>query len=289
MTYKKGLAPLIIVLIVALGLAAGTTAGYAFREPIKKAVKGQTTADEIKNAVEKEVTKIKSGQSKFEIEGIATGVDATNKIITVKVKSSTDSVKELRLSETPITVSDSAKIKMGDKKDLKIADIPINSQVHVGGTISNGKFTATKIEVQKEDADENAKAEKTNFEVGGTIKEVGTDQITITVTTANKLAKDQKGKDLTIKVTSGTEIEKGDSNVAISDIKASDNVEVSGTIENSVYTASKVEVKVKEEGEKLEESKDSTEDIKKSNDSSNSETENKNKNSEDSSSDKKND
>ena len=246
--FKKGIAPVVIVLIVALGLAAGATAGYTFREQIKKAVKGKTTQDEINDAVNAE----KLGQSKFELEGVTTEVDAGTKVINVKIKSSTDSIKELRLSDAPIAVSDTADITFGSTKDLKIADIPINAQVHVGGTIKDGALTATKVIIQKEDADENGKAEKDRFAVGGIVKEVGSNKLVVTVATANKLAKDQKGKDLTIKVDSSTTIEKGDSAITLSDIKADDNVQVTGTIVSSEYIASKIEVKVQEKAGELE-------------------------------------
>ena len=248
MTYKKGLAPVAIVLIVALAIAAGTGVGYAFREPIKKAIKGETTQDEISKAVEAS----KKGQSKFELEGIATSIDATNSIVTVKIKSSTDSIKEMRLSEAPIIVSKTTTITNGELKDQKITDIPIDSQVHVGGTIADGKLTATKVIVQKENANENSQA--TRFTIGGIVKEVGTDNIVVTATTANKSANSQKGKDLTISVAAPTQIEKGNLTIALSDIKVGDEVQVIGTIESSSYIASKIEVKVKEQAEVLKES-----------------------------------
>ena len=244
--YHKGIAPLIIVLLIALGLAAGTTTGYAFREPLKKAITGKSTDDELTEKLNQAETE----KSKFELEGIATSVDATNSILTVKVKSSTNSIEELRLSETPITVSNSATIQFGDQKDLKIADIPIDSQVHVGGTITSGKLTATKVLVQKE----NGTAEKQdNFQVGGTVKEVGTDKLVVTVKTANSGLKDEKGKDITIAVVIGTKIEKGNTVIALKDIQVGDEVQTEG-YKADLYTANKIEVKVKEKAEVLQES-----------------------------------
>lgn len=250
---NKGIAPIIIVLIVALGLIGGTAVGYEFREPIKKAIQGKTSSDEIKEAVNKAKEELELGKKKFELEGVTTSVDASAKSITVKIKSSTNSIKEMRLSEAPITVSDTAEINSGSTKDLKIVDIPINAQVHVGGTIKSGLLAATKVIIQKEDADESSQAEKTHFALGGTVKEVKSDSIVVTVSTANKLAKDQKGKDLTIKVNSSTVVEKGDSAIALSDVKADDSVQVNGVIENTEYIASKIEVKVKEQAGELEE------------------------------------
>jgi len=249
---RKGFAPIVVVLLIALGLVGGTAIGYEFREPIKKMIRGKTTDDEIKEAVGEATAKLEEGKSKFELEGITTSVDAVGKSIVVKIKSSTDSIKELRLSEVPITVADAAEINSGSTKDLKITDIPINAQVHVGGEVKDGSLTATKIIIQKGDADESGSAQQTRFAVGGTVKEVKSDSIIVTVSTANKLAKDQKGKDLTIKVSSTTVIEKGDLTIALSDVKANDNVQVTGTIENTVYNASKIEVKIQEEAGELE-------------------------------------
>ncbi|OGD56939.1 hypothetical protein A2V71_02980 [Candidatus Berkelbacteria bacterium RBG_13_40_8] len=246
MTYKQGLAPLAIVLIVTLCLAAGTATGYAFREPIQKAITGKSTDEELTEKLNQAETE----KSKFELEGIATSVDATNSILTVKVKSSTDSIKELRLSEAPISVASSATIQSGDQKSLKIADIPIDSQVHVSGAISEGKLTATKILIQKENGLEK---QGDNFALGGTVKEVGTDSLVLTVKTANAKVKDQKGKDVTIKVTDVTIIEKGDSVIALSDVKTDDDIQAIGVIVKEEYSATKIEVKIKEQAGTLEE------------------------------------
>lgn len=249
----KGIAPLVIILLVALGLAGGAAAGYEFREPIKKLVKGQTTAEEIKQAVEAEAAKLAAGKSKFELEGVATTVDTAAKIVTVKIKSSTNSIKELRLSETPVIITDTTKIISGSTENLKIADIPINSQVHVAGTIGKeGQLTGTRVVIQKDDASDSAK-EATTFMVFGTVKSVASDSVTVTVAAANKSAKEQKGKDLEIKVAAATAIEKNHAAIALSDIKANDRVKVEGSFENSVYTASKIEVKVEEKATEIEE------------------------------------
>ena len=156
------------------------------------------------------------------------------------------------MTEAPILVSDEAKIIFGAKEDLKIADIPINSQVHVGGTLSDGKLTATKIIIQKEDVDEGKNANK-EFEIRGTVKTVNDGNIVVTVSSARKSLNSRRGQDVTIKVTSTTVIEKNEATIVISDIKVSDEVEVEGVIEaNDVFIASKIEVKVEEEAGELE-------------------------------------
>ncbi|MBM2820891.1 MAG: hypothetical protein HW405_651 [Candidatus Berkelbacteria bacterium] len=250
MTKRSGIASIIVAILIAAGLIGGTGVGYAFREPLKKMIKGQSTQEEIDEAVENELTK--SGQSKFELEGVSSGVDTVEKIVTVKIKSSTDSIKELQLSETPIKISDTARIQMGNQKDLKIADIPINSQVHMGGTIAGGILTAEKVLIQKEDVDEQGEGEGKKFEVSGIVKSVGTDSITVNVSAASKKAKSQRGKDLEIKIISTTVIEKSDVTIALTDIKVSDGVEIEGVVNKDAYTASKIEVKVPEEGETID-------------------------------------
>ncbi len=252
MSLKKGIAPVLIVILVAVGLIGGAAAGYEFREPIKKAIQGKSTSEEINSAVEDAKDEIAKGKDKFELEGVTTDVDSSGKKITVKIKSSTDSIKEMRLSDTPITLTDVTKIKSGSEDTLKIADIPINAQVHVGGTISDGVLTATKVEIQKDDVGENGNVEKTDFIVGGTVKSTGASSIIVTVATANKLAKDQKGKDLTIKVDSLTIIEKGHSSINLADLKAGDTVQIKGVIDATNYIAAQIKVKVQEEAGELE-------------------------------------
>lgn len=252
MSMKKGIAPVLIVILIAVGLIGGAAAGYEFREPIKKAIQGKSTSEEVSDAVENAKDEIAKGKDKFELEGVTIDVDSANKKITVKIKSSTDSIKEMRLSETPITLTDTTKIKSGSEDALKIADIPINAQVHVGGTISEGVLTATKVEIQKDDIDETGNAEKTDFIIGGTVKSTGASSIIVTVATANKLAKDQKGKDLTIKVDSSTVIEKSHSSIKLADLKAGDTVQIKGVIDATNYIAAQIKVKVQEEAGELE-------------------------------------
>lgn len=265
MVFQKGIAPLVVILLIVLGLLGGTTAGYEFREPIKKMIKGQTTADEIKEAVSSETAKLEAGKSKFELEGVATSVDVTNKILTVKIKSSTSSIKEMRLSETPIAVLDTVQITNGSNTKATISDIPINSKVHVGGTIKEGKLTATTVIIQKESALEKA---GDNFVIGGTVKEVGDNKLVVTVKTANAKVKDQKGTDATIVATVGTVIQKGETNIALSEIKVGDEVKIEGYLAD-ILTANKIEVKVKEQATELKETETSTKAIESNNSNSN--------------------
>jgi len=243
--FHKGIAPIVIILLMTLGIAGGTAAGYVFREPIKKAVSGLTTTEEIDLAVEKAQT----GQSEFELEGIVASIDDANNIVNVKIKSSTNSIKELRLSETPITVATDAKINSASKNDLILTDIPLDSRVHVGGSIINGKLTANKIIIQKEDATE-AKGEK--FSVGGSVKETGVGEITVDVKTANSKAKDKKGASLVIKTDATTIIEKADIVILLTEIKVGDEIQANGVISNNEYLANKIEVKIKEKAGELE-------------------------------------
>lgn len=251
----KGIAPLLVILIVAAGLVGGTAAGYGMREKIKKAFNGKTTADEIQEAIDEEITKL--DKDKFELEGVVASVDVSASKITVKIKSSTNSIKELRLSETPVEINSATKISFNSEQNLKIGDIPINSQVHVGGTLSDGKLTAAKVIVQKEDASEGQGERKNKeFEIGGAIKAVEAGQIVVGVTSASRSANSQKGKDLTIKITSSTMIEKNNQSIEVLSLEVDDQIEVEGIVENDVYTASKIEVSVEEEAGELEEETD---------------------------------
>jgi len=260
METQKAFAPLFIIILVAAGLIGGTATGYAFREPIKKAVSGKSTTEEIDEAVgqakeqQKEeysdttANQAAAGQSKFELEGVVTALDITGKILTVKIKSSTDSIKELRLSETPIALSATLKIVNGSIESATISDIPLNSQVHVGGTIAEGKLTAAKVTIQKEEVAASSK----HFSIGGTVASVGADSMIIKVSTANNSAKANKGKDIVVKISAATVIEKSDQAIAITDIKAGDSIHITGVITNDIYTAAKIVVNVKEEAGKIE-------------------------------------
>jgi hypothetical protein len=252
MTKRPAIAPLIVAILVAAGLIGGVTAGYVFREPLKKMIKGVTTEEEIEQAIDNELAKI--GQNKFELEGVVSSVDVAAKTINVKIKSSTNSIKELQLTEAPIIIADDAQIQNGNEHNLKIGDIPINSQVHVGGIIESGILTADKVLIQKEDVDEQGQGQSKKFELSGTVKVVGTTSLTVNVTAANRRANSQRGKDLEIKVTSTTVIEKEDITIALANINVGDEVEIEGVIDGNEYTAVKIEVRVSEEGETIESS-----------------------------------
>jgi len=304
MKKHKGIAPIIIAIIIALGLAAGATAGYVYREPLKKAISGTNTAEEIQEAIDS----FKLGQSKFELEGIVTSVNTvvpevtttpspslstspsispsispsstptptTSNTIVVKIKSSTNSIENLRLSETPIVVLSTTKIISGSNSDAAFADILIDAQVHVGGTIKDGVLTATKVIIQKEDA--TTENDKTNdkFVVSGAVKTVGTDSLTVTVSSANKKAKDKKGQDLAIKIASSTIIEKADLTITLADVKVGDEVQVKGTVTDDIYTAANIVVKATQQAEELEEEQNTNQNQGDSNKNKETETEKNN-------------
>lgn len=252
MRTKQGFIPLVVLLVVALGLIGGAAVGYGLREPIKKAIEGKTTDQQIQDAVDQSKAEEAAAATKFELEGVVTAIDTTASTVTVHVQSSTDSVKTLRLTDVPVVVAATAKISFGDKKNLKVGDILLNSKVHLSGTITNGILTATSIEVQKEEAATPAPEVKTtHFEVEGVVKAVAADNLTVTVSSANKAAKDKKSQDVTIKVASSTVFEKSDANIALTDIQAGDKVNVEGVIDNNTYTAAKIEVNVAEHASEI--------------------------------------
>jgi hypothetical protein len=264
--FHKGIAPVILVLLVALGLAGGASAGYVWREPIKKALTGTTTSEDI----DKIVDQTKLGQSKFELEGVATSIDNTNSIINVSIKSSSASIKQMRLSNTPILVEKTTIISNSNKKDLKLIDVPIESKVHIAGVVNDGQLSATKITIQKDEANQNV---NNRFAVGGTVKEIGETELKIEVKTANSKVKDQKGKEITIKTDSTTIIEKADAIVLLSDVKVDDEVQISGVIVEEEYLASKIEIKVKEKAGELELEEESNSNQNQRDSSKNKETE----------------
>ena len=287
---SKGIAPVVIVILIALGLAGGATLGYTYREPIKKAISGVNTAEEIQTAIDN----FKLGQSKFELEGIVTSVNTvvpesttiisptptssstltptssptvsptpapsattnpsvTNNTIIVKIKSSTNSIENLRLSETPIIVPSNVSIASSSNPKVTFADILIDSQIHVGGTIKDGVLTATKIIIQKEDATTEDNKNNDKFVISGVIKTIGTDNIIVTVSSANKKVKDKKGQDLNIKITSTTIIEKADLTISMADLKIGDEVQIKGIVATDIYSASDIVVKATEKAGELEE------------------------------------
>jgi hypothetical protein len=248
----KGWASSIGVAFVVLGLVGGAAAGYTFREPIKKALTGKNTKEEIANAVEE----AGKGASKFQLEGVTTAVDVAGNTVTVKIKASTDSIKEMRLSDTPVTISSSANITQGSEQDLKIADIPIGAQVHMGGEVKDGTLTADNVIIQKEET-----VPGKSFEIEGIIKNIGSDNIIVDVTAADRGNLAKRDKDVTIQISSSTIIEKEDVIVTLSDIAVGDNVKVEGSVEKKVYLAAKVVIVVSEEGAKLEDN-DQGEDFK---------------------------
>lgn len=264
--YHKGIAPVIIIILVALGLAGGASAGYVWREPIKKTLTGTTTSEDI----DKIVDQTKLGQSQYELEGIVVSIDSENSLLTVNIKSSTASVKQLRLSDTPITIQKTTAISNASQKDLELSDIPIESQVHISGVITDGQLSATKIIIQKDEANQNV---NNRFAVGGTIKEIGENELKIEVRTANSKAKDQKGSTITVKIDAVTVIEKAKAVILFSDVKVDDEAQVTGVVNEDEYLASKIEIKVKEKAGNLELEQESNSNQNQGNSTKNQETE----------------
>ena len=248
----KGLASAVGIVFIVVGLFVGATAAYAGREPIKKVLTGKNTEEEIDEAVEN----AGKGQSKFQLEGITTAVDTGANIVTVKIKASTNSIKEMRLSETPISIASSASISQGDEQNLTVADIPIGAQVHIGGEIKDGTLTADKVIIQKETANQGK-----NFEIEATVKEISGDSMVVTVKASDRANENSKDKDLTIEIMPLTVIEKEGVTVTATDIAAGDKVQIEGTKFGKTYRAAKITVMINEEGAKLDDA-DQGEDFK---------------------------
>lgn len=236
---ERGIAPIIIALIALLTATVGTTAGVLYKDDIETVLTGgestteeQTTADQA------------AGKSKFELVGTVSNVNIDGNKITVKVKSGSNTISTYKNNEVTITLSSDIRIVYKDKTTPTIADIPIGAQIQVGGTITGGALTATKIEVQKEEAKESTS--QTKFELNGTVKSVGNGELVITVKSTNKLTASFRGKDATVKTAANTVITKDDGQVALSEIAAGDKVHVSGVYKDNILTAAKISAESKE-------------------------------------------
>ncbi len=260
---KNGFSTVAIILLVAAGLLGGGVIGYEFREPIRRAavnvgsslgIADTTTSNNTSSSI------ASTSAVQFEIEGTTAEVNVSSGTVVVNVKSSTDNVKELRLSQVPVLVTGSTGITFGDNKNLKLADIPLNSKIHIHGSLVSGIFAASKIEIQKEDSStEAATDQSTEFEIQGTVQSVASDGVTLAVTAANKAVKNQIGATVTLKVTSVTSIEKNDSHIAVTGLVVGDKLKAEGKIISGFYTVSSIEVKVTEKADTISESTNQTE------------------------------
>ncbi|MDO8513278.1 MAG: hypothetical protein Q7S37_02145 [bacterium] len=243
--YSRGMAPLLTVLIVLLAATFGTTAGVKYKNDINKVLVGQSNQQAL-DSEESEGTDNGQalGKSKFELNGTVTAIDAAESTITVKIKSSTNSVKTLKDSETAIKLAADARVVYKGKTDPTLADIPIGAKVQIGGTISDSILTGTKVEVQKEEA--KTVLNQTKFELNGTVAAVGTGELTVAIKSANKLISSIKGSTVTIKTAANTIIEEGDGQITLADIGVGDKVHVSGIYKDSVLTAARIVVAFEE-------------------------------------------
>lgn len=238
---QKGIAPALMVLILAIVLGAGVAVG-AYKEQIKNFITGNEPANNQTNQAQ--------GLDKFELEGVITAIDTGSQKISVQVKSSTKSIAAMRNSDVQISTTSTTTIVYKDQENPRLEDIPLDAQVHVGGEIKDTGLVATKIIVQKEEAG----TQSTRFHLQGTVKAVSSDKLTVTVKNANKLARDQKGKDVEIRVTSNTIIIKDDAQITLADIDVDDKVNIQGILKDNVFTASKIVVAVPQKSGELEES-----------------------------------
>ena len=95
---QKGIIPLIVGIVIAVVLVAGVGAGSAIF--IKNKIAEEKAQTELKSVsgsdkVE-EIEQTASGKLKFELEGTLTSVNPTNRVVVVKIKSSSDSIASLR-------------------------------------------------------------------------------------------------------------------------------------------------------------------------------------------------
>ena len=259
----KGLGGLAVIIIIAIGLLGGTAAGYTFRKDIQKAIKGKTELEQQEEEHQQEIESVKLGHTKFELQGTTTAVDTSGSKINVKVKVPSDAIKELKELEVPITIDVNTSIKFGSET-LEIAGIPINSKIHISGTISDDGLLAEKIVVQKEEDDDLVK-NGNEFGVNGIVVSLASGSLEVEVTAADKGQKKNIGKTITISVSTLTNIEKDEQPIVLADIVVGDKIEISGIFKANSYTAVKIEV----EDPEVEEAEDEAETTTKSNGASN--------------------
>jgi Cu/Ag efflux protein CusF len=113
---------------------------------------------------------------------------------------------------------------------ITLADIKVGDEVEAEGTLADAQtLNATKIQVENPNEIEN----DDEAEIKGTVKSVGTSSLVVTTS---------KG-DITVMVDSSTEIRRHGDHLALSDIKAGNQVEAEGTmIDPQTLKAKKISV-----------------------------------------------
>ncbi len=167
---------------------------------------------------------------KFELTGVVSAVDSTAKTVTVKSVKGNKIVRG-KTEVVVMVVTDTKITKNG--KQATLADIKVRDTVQAKGALDGEKLVATKI---------NARSAK--FELTGDVvsHDTSAKKITLTVKTANKLAREFKTKQLIITYTDGTKLVLKKGIASPADIKAGTRLNVKGVAEGDVWAASRIAV-----------------------------------------------
>ncbi|KKR46389.1 MAG: hypothetical protein UT82_C0014G0048 [Parcubacteria group bacterium GW2011_GWB1_40_14] len=167
---------------------------------------------------------------KFELTGVVFAVDSTANTVTVKNVKGNKVVRGK--TEVVVMVVTDTKITKNGKAAI-LADIKIRDTVQARGTLDGEKLVATKL---------NARSAK--FELTGDVvsHDTSAKKITLTVKTANKIAREFKTKQLVITYNDNTKIVLKKGIVSLADIKTGVRVNVKGVAEGDAWIASRIAV-----------------------------------------------
>lgn len=245
---QKGLSPVMTIVFVALVLVIGVGAASAVyiknkndKEKAQTELKSTSETDKIDS-----VEQTANGKLKFELEGTLASVNPTTRVITVKIKSSSDSIAALRGAEQEIAVAMDAELVARENKNPTLADFLIGDKVNVGGAIKDsGKLVASKVISQK--VSSSIEESKSEFEFHGLVKGADSSSVIVLVQATNELTKDKRGQEVIVKTTASTIVKRNGKNVNISQLVVDDKVEMKGTISGSDYLAAQIEAESKDD------------------------------------------
>lgn len=238
---QKGVAPLIIILIIAALLGTGIV-GASYYVKIKNEkeqanLQVKTSDDKINN-----IENRAEGKIKYELEGTLSSVSPTDRTIRIKISTSSNSIASLRGAEQEISVALDAEIVISDLKSPSLADLTIGSKVNVKGSIKDsGKLVASRVVLQKSENNEDVAEQKSEFELHGVISKVDNTSLSVLVQATNQAIADQKGKIITIATASATIIKSDGKKVDLSGLSIGQKVEIQGNIVSGQFIATQIE------------------------------------------------
>ncbi|SDY38092.1 hypothetical protein SAMN05444365_10272 [Micromonospora pattaloongensis] len=148
----------------------------------------------------------------FTLDGTVGAVDATASTITVN-----------HAASTTISVNSAAAVVI-DRAAATLSDTPTGARVRVSGTVTNGKWSATRIDVTT----------RWSFGVDGTVAAVDPDASTITVNRGSST--------VTVPVDGAAVVTIDHAASTLSAVQTGGRVRVSGTVTNGIQNATRIDV-----------------------------------------------